>query len=141
MAGVNKVIILGRFGKDPEITYTPAGMAVCKFQLATSKKKKDSSYITSWHRCIAFDKRAEIIAKFMSKGKELFIEGELSYGQYEKDGIVRYTTDIIVSQFTFISGNESGNRQNNNNPQYNNNYQPGNNNQRGNQKPYTGNRF
>ena len=104
MAGVNKVIILGRLGQDPEMTYTPSGMAVCKFSLATSKKKKDGNEITSWHRCTAFDKTGELISQYVSKGRELFVEGELRYGQYEKDGLTKFTTDIIVNQFTFISG-------------------------------------
>ncbi len=102
MSGVNKVIIMGRLGRDPEISYTQGGLAICKFSLATSKKKKDGEEITSWHRCTAFDKRGEIIAQYMSKGRMLYIEGELSYGQYEKDGITRYTTDIIVYQFAFV---------------------------------------
>ena len=119
MAGVNKVILLGRLGKDPETTYTPSGMAVCRFSLATSKKKKDGSEITSWHRCIAWDKAGELIAQYVSKGRELYIEGELSYGQYEKDGITRYTTDIVVRQFNFISGGQQ--QSNQQNPQQNNN--------------------
>jgi len=119
MAGVNKIIILGRLGQDPEMTYTQSGMAVCKFSLATSKKKKDGSEVTAWHRCVAFDKRAELISQYVSKGKELYIEGELEYGQYEKDGVTRYTTDIIVNQFNFISGGGGNNQQNNNGYQQN----------------------
>lgn len=116
MAGVNKVILLGRLGQDPELSYTPSGMAVCKFSIATSKKKKDGSEITSWHRCTAFDKAGEIIGQYMSKGRELYVEGELRYGQYEKDGITRYTTDIIVNQFNFIgSGGGQGAYQQGNN--------------------------
>lgn len=104
MAGVNKVILLGNLGRDPEVSYTPGGMAVCKFSLATSRKKKDGTEITSWHRCTAFNKSAELIGQYVGRGQQLYVEGELSYGQYEKDGITRYTTDIIVNQFTFISG-------------------------------------
>lgn len=65
---VNKVIILGRLARDPEIAYTQSGMAVCKFSLATSKKKKDGQEVTAWHRCTAFDKRAETIARYVEKG-------------------------------------------------------------------------
>ena len=108
MAGVNKVILVGRLGRDPEMTYTPNGMAVCKFSLATSKKRKDGSELTAWHRCTAFGKTGEIIGQYMSKGRELYVEGELQYGQYEKDGVTRYTTDIIVNQFTFIGGGKGG---------------------------------
>ena len=99
---VNKVIILGRLGQDPELKYTQSGMAVCKFSLATSKKKKDGTEVTAWHRCTAFDKRGEVIAQYLSKGRMLYIEGELSYGQYEKDGQKHYTTDIIVNTFSFV---------------------------------------
>lgn len=100
---VNKVILLGNLGKDPEVTYTPGGMAVCKFSIATSKKVKGED-VTSWHRCVAFDKRGEAIGKYVGKGQQLYIEGELQYGSYEKDGITRYTTDIIVNQFSFVGG-------------------------------------
>ncbi|MCP3923825.1 MAG: single-stranded DNA-binding protein [Desulfobacterales bacterium] len=108
MAGVNKVIILGNLGRDPEVTYTQSGMAVCKFSLATSKKRKDGSEVTAWHRCTAFDKRGEAIGRYVNKGQQLYIEGELQYGQYEKDGITRYTTDIIVNQFSFVGSKGSG---------------------------------
>lgn len=108
MAGVNKVILVGRLGRDPEMTYTPGGMAVCKFPLATSKKKKDGAEVTSWHRCTAFGKTGEMIGQYLSKGRELYVEGELQYGQYEKDGVTRYTTDIIVNQFSFIGSGKGG---------------------------------
>ena len=84
-----------------------------------AKKKKDGKEVTSWHKCVAFDKTAETIAKFVTKGQTILIEGELLYGQYEKDGITRYTTDIAVNSFTFAgkgfgsdnsaSGNSSSN--------------------------------
>ncbi len=102
MAGVNKVILLGNLGRDPEMSSTQGGMAVCKFSLATSRKKKDGTEETAWHRCTAFDKRAELIGQYVKQGQQLYVEGELQYGQYEKDGVVRYTTDIIVNQFTFV---------------------------------------
>ncbi len=108
MAGVNKAIILGRLGQNPEISYTQAGLAVCKFSLATSKKMKDGSEITSWHRCTAFGKAGELISQYVSKGQQLYIEGEIQYGQYEKDGITRYTTDIIVREFNFVGSGGGG---------------------------------
>lgn len=104
MAGVNKVILLGNLGRDPELSYTPGGMAVCKFSIATSRKKSDGTELTAWHRLTAFGKQAEIIAQYVNKGQQLYVEGELTYGQYEKDGIVRYTTDIIVREFSLIGG-------------------------------------
>lgn len=123
MAGVNKVIILGRLGQDPEMTYTASGMAVCKFSLATSEKNKEGKETTAWHRLIAFGKTGEIIGQYMTKGRELYVEGKLSYGQYEKDGITRYTTDIIVKEFSFIGGNQqnqSYQKPEQPNPQYSN---------------------
>lgn len=111
MAGVNKVILLGNLGRDPELSYTPGGMAVCKFSIATSKKKQDGTEVTSWHRLTAFGKQAEIIAQYVSKGQQLYVEGELSYGQYEKDGITRYTTDIIVNEISFVGSAKQGDGQ------------------------------
>jgi len=104
MAGINKAIILGHLGRDPEITYTQAGLAVCKFSIATSKKMKEGQEITQWHRCTAFGKTGELISRYVNKGQMLYVEGEINYSQYEKDGVTRYSTDIIVREFNFISG-------------------------------------
>jgi len=131
MSGSQFVIITGRIGQDPEIKYTPSKLAICSFSIATSKKKKSGEEVTSWHRCKAFDKAAETISKYVTKGRELQIFGELSYGQYEKDGITRYTTDIIVNQFTFIGGSGQQSQSQNNTPaapvnqQYSNQGPPG----------------
>ncbi|MDY0222471.1 MAG: single-stranded DNA-binding protein [Desulfobacterium sp.] len=114
MAGVNKAIILGHLGRDPEMTYTPSGLAVCKFSIATSRKGKDGQEVTQWHRCTAFGKTGELISQYVNKGNQLYVEGEINYGQYEKDGVTRYTTDIIVREFNFISpggGGGGGSRQ------------------------------
>jgi len=73
MAGVNKVIILGRIGRDPELSFANSGLAVCKFSMATSKKRKDGQEITAWHRCVAFGKTAEIIEKYVGKGDPLYV--------------------------------------------------------------------
>lgn len=128
MAGVNKVIVMGNLGKDPELSYTQGGMAVCKFSIATSKRKKDGTDVTSWHKCTAFGRTAEIITQYVGKGSQLYVEGELSYGQYEKDGIVRYTTDIIVNEISFVGAAKGGQQQNHDNqmgqPPQQNNYQP-----------------
>jgi len=114
MAGVNKAIILGRLGQNPEISYTQSGLAVCKFSIATSKKQKNGQEVTQWHRCTAFDKAGELISKYVSKGNMLYIEGEINYSQYEKDGVTKYSTDIIVREFNFISsgGDRQGGSQN-----------------------------
>ncbi|MBA3009188.1 MAG: single-stranded DNA-binding protein [Proteobacteria bacterium] len=113
MAGINKAIILGHLGQNPEISYTQSGLAVCKFSLATSKKMKNGQEVTQWHRCTAFDKAGELISKYVSKGNMLYIEGEITYSQYEKDGVTKYSTDIIVREFNFIGsggGREDGNQ-------------------------------
>ena len=107
MAGINKAVILGRLGQDPEISYTQSGLAVCKFSIATSRKQKNGQEVTQWHRCTAFDKAGELITKYVIKGNMLYIEGEINYGQYEKDGVTRYTTDIIVREFNFIGSGDS----------------------------------
>ena len=122
MAGVNKAIILGRLGQNPEISYTQSGLAVCKFSLATSRKQKNGQEVTQWHRCTAFDKAGELISKYVSKGDMLYIEGEITYGQYEKDGVTRYTTDIIVREFNFV-GSGGGRQDGNQNTQQGGGYQ------------------
>ena len=99
----NKVIIMGNLGRDIEIKKTASDLAVINFSIATqehvNKEKK-----TEWHRIVAFGKTAETIAKFFSKGDMIYIEGKLSYGSYEKDGITRYTTDVIAYTFSFCGG-------------------------------------
>ncbi len=109
MAGINKVILVGRLGKDPEVSYTPSGTAVAKFSIATSetwkdKDKGEKKEKTEWHRITAFGKLGEICGEYLSKGKQVYIEGKLQYGSYEKDGVTRYTTDIIASQMQMLGG-------------------------------------
>lgn len=125
MSGVNKIIILGRLGQDPETTYSKTGTAICKFSMATSEKINDKE-VTQWHRITAFGKVGEILDKYVHKGDELYIEGKISYGSYEKDGITRYTTDIIVRDFNFISGkkNSSGQSSQNQHSPVNEDYIP-----------------
>ena len=138
MAGVNKAIILGRLGQNPEISYTQSGLAVCKFSLATSKKQKNGQEVTQWHRCTAFDKAGELITKYVSKGNMLYIEGEITYGQYEKDGVTRYTTDIIVREFNFISsgdGRQGGGQNTQQGGGYSGNQGPSSNNFKGQTSP------
>jgi len=108
MAGVNKAILLGRLGKDPEFQTTQSGMAICKLSLATSRKKKDGQEVTQWHRCTAFNKTGEIISQYVKKGDQLYVEGEITYSQYEKDGVIKYSTDIIIQSFSFVGGNQGG---------------------------------
>ena len=126
---MNIVTLLGRVGQTPETSYTQAGMAICKFSLATNKKVKGEDQ-TSWHRCVSFSKTAELIEKYVGKGDQLGIEGEIQYGSYEKDGITRYTTDIIVNRIHFVGGGKK--QEQTQQPQNQGNYQG---NQGGNQIP------
>ena len=103
---MNKVILIGNLGKDPEIRQSQSGQAIANFSLATTKKVKGEK-VTDWHRCVAFGKTAEVIGKYVSKGAKLAIDGSISYGSYEKEGTKVYTTDIIVNNIEFLSANES----------------------------------
>lgn len=109
MSGVNKTILLGRLGRDPELKYTTSGMAICNFSIATSEKNKQGEEKTEWHRCVSFQKTGELIAQYVQKGDELYVEGKISYGKYtNKDGVEIPTADIIVNQMNFISGKKGG---------------------------------
>ncbi len=110
---MNKVIIMGNLGQDPETRFMPSGTACCNISVATSRKWKDKDSgeqqeETSWHRCVAFGKTAEIIQEHFTKGRKILIEGRLKYGKYEKDGITRYTTDIVIDRFEFVEKREGG---------------------------------
>lgn len=109
MRGVNKVIVVGNVGKDPETRYTPAGLAIASFSIATSESWKDKTTgekqeRTEWHRCTAFGKLAEIIGEYVKKGSQLYVEGSLRTEEYEKDGVKRYTTKIIVNEMRMLGG-------------------------------------
>lgn len=105
---VNKIILLGNVGNDPEVNYTGSGTAVAKFSLATTEKWKDQSgekkEKTNWHRCVVFGKRAEVVGEYVRKGSQLYIEGSMEYGSYDKDGVTMYTADVHVKDFQFIGG-------------------------------------
>jgi single-strand DNA-binding protein len=107
---VSKTILLGRCGKDPEIRNLNSGDKVANFSLATSKSWKNKSGVkeekTSWHQIVVFGKLAEIVEKYVTKGTQLYLEGELSYEDYEKDGIKRQSTKIIVNQLTMLGGGD-----------------------------------
>lgn len=113
MAGVNKCFIIGNLGRDPEVTYTQSGTAVAKITVATSetwndKNSGEKQEKTEWHRITFFGKQAETIGKYMIKGSQIYIEGRLQTSQYEKDGVTRYSTDIIASNFQFIGNKQDG---------------------------------
>ncbi|VAW39026.1 Single-stranded DNA-binding protein [hydrothermal vent metagenome] len=107
MAGVNKVILVGRLGADPEIRYTPSGAAVANFTLATSENWKDKDgnkqEKTEWHRIVAFAKLAEICGQYLNKGKQIYIEGRIQTRQWEdRDGNKKYTTEIVANQMQML---------------------------------------
>jgi single-strand DNA-binding protein len=112
MASFNKVILLGNLGQDPETRYTAGGTAVCKFSLATTRKfpGKDGQKQekTEWHRIVAWAKLAEICSQYLTKGKQVMIEGRIEYGSYEKDGVKHYTTDIIAENMQMLGGAGAG---------------------------------
>lgn len=99
--GVNKVILVGTLGQDPEVRYLPNGNAVCNLSLATSEQWTDKQSgqkveRTEWHRVSLFGKVAEIAGEYLRKGSQCYIEGKLQTREWEKDGVKRYTTEIIV---------------------------------------------
>jgi single-strand DNA-binding protein len=106
---VNKVIILGRLGQDPELKYTPGGMAVCNFTLATSESWADKAgqkqERTEWHRVVVWGKLAELCNQYLSKGRQAFVEGSLQTRSWDdKSGQKRYTTEINAKTVQFIGG-------------------------------------
>ena len=106
--GVNKVILLGRLGKDPEIRYTTQQFPICNFSFATSERRKDPATgewkdATEWHNIVVLGKSAENVHKFLKKGSEAFIEGKIQTRKWQdKEGKDRYTTEILASTVQFI---------------------------------------
>ncbi|MDY6895927.1 MAG: single-stranded DNA-binding protein [Thermotogota bacterium] len=101
MSGIAKATILGRLGNDPELTTTANDTTVCNFSVATSEKRKGQEEKTNWHRCVAFNGTGKTIAKHCKKGEKIYIEGRIDYSSYEKDGVTKHSTSIIVSTFEF----------------------------------------
>ena len=108
MSSVNKVILIGNLGRDPELRHTPAGTAVCALSLATTRKWKDKnsgdrSEETEWHRVVFFDRLAEIVEQYCAKGQSIYVEGRLKTRKYtDKDGVEKYATEIVAEQLTMI---------------------------------------
>ena len=113
MASVNKVILLGNLGRDPEVRYAPSGAAVCNVSVATTRQWKDKSgerkEETEWHRVVFYDRLAEIAGEYLKKGRPVYVEGRLKYGKYtDKDGVERYTTDIIATEMQLLGSRDGG---------------------------------
>lgn len=146
MAGLNKVLLIGRLGQEPEKKVTPQGKSVVSLNIATSKSWKDQSgnkqEKTEWHRVIAWDQKADALEKYCKKGSMLYVEGELQTREWQdKDGQKRWTTEIICSQFQFLDSKSQdqgpqqnqnqGGYQQNQNSQNQNKWNQGNDNQSG----------
>jgi single-strand DNA-binding protein len=110
MASVNKVILVGNLGKDPEIKYTPSGMAVARFSLATNErfKEKDGNWgdRTEWHNIVLFDRKAEIAGEYLKKGRTVYIEGSIRTNSWDdkETGQKKYRTEIIGQNMVLLGG-------------------------------------
>ncbi|MCX7727689.1 MAG: single-stranded DNA-binding protein [Chitinispirillaceae bacterium] len=107
MIGVNKVILIGNLGKDPELRYTPAGQAVATFTLATTERWSDRNGQrqdrTEWHNIVAWGRLGELVSQYLKKGRSAYVEGRISTRTWEdKDGNKRYRTEIIANQIQFL---------------------------------------
>ena len=112
---VNKAILVGNLGKDPEVRFTGTGKAVCKFPIATSTTWNDADGArqerTEWHNIIVWGKQGENCGKFLSKGRQVFVEGEIRSRSYDdKDGNKRYITEIVAQNVRFLGGGQGGGR-------------------------------
>jgi single-strand DNA-binding protein len=114
MASVNKVIIVGNLGKDPEVRYMPSGSAICTVSIATSRQWKDKTSgerqeETEWHRVTFFDRMAEIAGEYLKKGRSVYVEGRLKTRKYtDKDGVEKYSTDIVATDMQLLGGRDGG---------------------------------
>jgi single-strand DNA-binding protein len=111
--GINKVILVGNLGADPETRYTPSGTAITNIRIATSESWKDKQTgeqqeRTEWHRVEFFGRIAEIAGEYLKKGRQVYVEGKLRTDEYEKDGIKRYSTKIIADEMQMLGGREGG---------------------------------
>ncbi len=111
---VNKVILIGNLGKDPEVKYTPSGMAVARFTLATSDRAKDKEgnwqERTEWHNLVAFQRTAEIVSEYLKKGGKVYIEGRLHHDSWDdkETGQKKYRTEVIVNDLVLLGGRDAG---------------------------------
>ncbi len=111
--GINKVILVGNLGNDPETKYTQGGMAVTKASLATTSVRKDkegnTQERTEWHRVTFFGKLGEIAGEYLKKGSQVYVEGSIRYDKYTgQDGVERYSTDIIADEMQMLGGRSEG---------------------------------
>ncbi|HEX8763953.1 MAG TPA: single-stranded DNA-binding protein [Candidatus Acidoferrum sp.] len=112
--GVNKVILLGNLGKDPEVKYTQSGMAIARFSLATTERAKDKDGNwqdkTEWHNLVAFGRTAEVAGEYLKKGRTIYIEGALRTSSWDdkESGQKKYKTEVIVNDLVMVGGQRDG---------------------------------
>lgn len=112
MASVNKVILVGNCGRDPELRYLPSGQAVANVSIATTSRRKDKASgetieDTQWHRVTFYERLAEIAGEYLKKGKPAYIEGRLKYGTYtDKNGVEKTTCDIVATELQLLGGRD-----------------------------------
>ena len=111
---INKAILVGNLGRDPEVRYTPSGTAVANFTVATTDRWKDKTTgemkeQTEWHRIVAWGRLGEICGEYLSKGRQVYIEGRIQTRSWEKDGVTRYTTEIVAQEMKMLGSKDSGN--------------------------------
>lgn len=111
--GVNKAILIGNLGADPEVRFTPGGQAVANFRIATSEswtdKNNQKQERTEWHRIVAWGKLAELCGEYLKKGRQCYVEGRLQTREWtDKEGKKNYTTEVVATQVTFLGGRPEG---------------------------------
>lgn len=112
--GVNKVILVGNLGKDPEVRYSPNGSAVANITLATSEQWKDRNTgeqqeKTEWHRIVFFNRLAEIVGEYLKKGSQVYVEGKLQTRKWQgQDGQDRYTTEVVANEMQMLGSRQGG---------------------------------
>lgn len=112
MASINKVILIGNLGRDPEVRYTPNGAAICNVTIATSRNWKDKTSgekveETEWHRVVFYDRLAEIAGEYLKKGRSIYVEGRLKTRKWQdKEGVDKYTTEIVANEMQMLGSRE-----------------------------------
>ncbi len=114
MASINKVILIGNLGRDPEVRYTTSGSAICNITVATTRNWKDKNSgdkveETEWHRVVFYDRLAEIAGEYLKKGRPVYVEGRLKTRKWtDKDGVEKYTTEVIAENMQLLGSRDGG---------------------------------
>jgi len=112
MAGINKVLIIGNLGRDPEVRYAQSGMAICKLSVAVTERVKDGDAwkdVTEWFRVTVFGKTAENAGQYLQKGRQVYVEGRLKTDKYkDKDGVEKTSVEVIANTLQFLGGGDKG---------------------------------